>query len=147
MSAAVLIAAVVGGGVLVLMRRLFPAKKAGKLLRYAAGTMRGKTVIVTGANSGIGRALSAELLKLQARVIMACRDRGSAEEAARDIRRKAGAEQGEVVVKHLDLASLGSVRRFCEEISQVSVMVEELVSPSVYSLMFCSALEMTLKVL
>ncbi|XP_034435640.1 retinol dehydrogenase 14b [Hippoglossus hippoglossus] len=128
MSTAVLIAAVVGGGVLVLMRRLFPVKKAGKLLRYAAGTMRGKTVIVTGANSGIGRALTAELLKLQARVIMACRDRGSAEEAARDIRRTAGAEQGEVVVKHLDLASLGSVRRFCEEISQEESKIDVLVN-------------------
>lgn len=119
MSTAVLVAAVVGGGVLLLLRRLFPAQKVSKLLRYPADAMRGKTVIVTGANCGIGKALAGELLKLQARVVMACRDRQSAEEAARDIQRQAGPEQGEVVVKQLDLASLTSVRRFCEEIKEV----------------------------
>lgn len=119
MSAAVLIAAVVGGGVLFLMRRLLPRQKAVKLLRYPIGTMRGKTVIVTGANSGIGKALACELLKLQARVVMACRDQRSAEDAALDIKKEAGPEQGEVVIKHLDLASLSSVRKFCEEIGKV----------------------------
>ncbi|CAB1425836.1 unnamed protein product [Pleuronectes platessa] len=84
MATAVLIAAVVGGGVLVLMRRLFPVKKAGKLIRYAAGTMQGKTVIVTGANSGIGRALTEELLKLQARVIMAWSVRRFCEEISQE---------------------------------------------------------------
>lgn len=120
MYTAVLVAAVVGGGVLFLVRRLFPVQKAVKLLQYPADAMRGKTVIVTGANSGIGKALAGELLKLQARVIMACRDQRSAEEAAQEIRREAGPEQGEVVIKHLDLASLGSVRRFCEEIQKAS---------------------------
>lgn len=120
MSTAVLVAAVVGGGVLLLMRRLFPRQKVAKLLQYPADTMRGKTVIVTGANCGIGKALAGELLKLRARVVMACRDVGSAEEAARDIKKQAGPEQGEVVIKHLDLASLRSVRKFCEEIHEVS---------------------------
>ncbi|XP_069564644.1 retinol dehydrogenase 14b isoform X2 [Brachyistius frenatus] len=120
MSTAVLIAAAVGGGVLLLMRRLFPSQKAAELLRYPADTMRGKTVIVTGANSGIGKAVAGELLRLRARVIMACRDLRSAEEAARDIRAQAGPEQGEVVIKHLDLSSLTSVRRFCEEIKEES---------------------------
>lgn len=119
MSTAVLVAAVVGGGVLLLLRRLFPRQKAVTLLRYPADTMRGKTVIVTGANSGIGKALAGELLKLQARVIMACRDQLRAEEAARDIQKQAGPGQGEVVIKHLDLASLQSVRKFCEEIQEV----------------------------
>ncbi|XP_071323859.1 retinol dehydrogenase 14b [Trachinotus anak] len=128
MSTAVLIAAVVGGGVLFLMRRLFPAKKPGKLLRYPADTMRGKTVIVTGANCGIGKALAGELLKLRARVILACRDRRSAEEAARDIRTQAGPEQGQVVIKHLDLASLGSVRRFCEEICEEESKIDVLIN-------------------
>lgn len=120
MSTAVLVAAVVGGGVLLLMRRLFPRQKVAKLLQYPADTMRGKTVIVTGANCGIGKALAGELLKLRARVVMACRDVGSAEEAARDIKKQAGPEQGEVVIKHLDLASLTSVRKFSEEIHEVS---------------------------
>lgn len=119
MPTAVLIAVVVGGGVLLLMRRLFPPKRAVTLLRYPADTMRGKTVIVTGANSGIGKALAGELLKLQARVIMACRDPHTAAEAAQDIKKQSGQEQGEVVIKQLDLASLRSVRKFCEEIREV----------------------------
>ncbi|XP_074415858.1 retinol dehydrogenase 14, partial [Austrofundulus limnaeus] len=128
MSTAVLIAAVVGGGVLLVMRRLFPRREAAKLLRYPAGAMRGKTVIVTGANSGIGKALAGELLKLHARVIMACRDLPSAEDAARDMRREAGPEQGEVVVKHLDLASLRSVRKFCEEVNKEESKIDVLVN-------------------
>ncbi|KAF7230794.1 retinol dehydrogenase 14b [Nothobranchius furzeri] len=128
MATAVLIAAVVGGGVLLLMRRLFPRQKPVKLLRYPAGVMGGKTVIVTGANSGIGKALAGELLKLHARVIMACRDLRSAEDAARDIRREARSDQGEVVVKHLDLASLRSVRKFCEEVNKEESRVDVLIN-------------------
>lgn len=123
MSAAVILAAVLGGGVFCIARRIFCRRKALKLLRYPAGLMRGKTVIVTGANCGIGKATAAELLKLQARVIMACRDRQRAEEAAQDIKNQAGANQGEVVIKHLDLASLQSVRSFCEEVIRVCLQL------------------------
>jgi len=119
MSTAVLIAAVVGGGVLLILRRIFPRQNAVEALRYPGDTMRGKTVIVTGANCGIGRAVAGELVKLQARVILACRDQESAEHAARDIQHEAGPDHGEVVVKRLDLASLSSVREFCEEINKV----------------------------
>ncbi|TNM94781.1 hypothetical protein fugu_017540 [Takifugu bimaculatus] len=128
MSTPLLIAAIVGGGVLLLMRRLFPVQKAVKLLRYPADTMRGKTVIVTGANCGIGKALAGELLKLQARVVMACRDQQSAQEAAQDLKNQAGPEQGEVVIKHLDLASLRSVRKFCEEIIEEEEKIDVLIN-------------------
>ncbi|KAJ0026630.1 hypothetical protein NQD34_017630 [Periophthalmus magnuspinnatus] len=128
MFSAVLVAAVVGGGVLVLLRRLFPQQKPAELLHFPAGTMRGKTVIITGANSGIGKALAGELLKLQARVIMACRDQARAEEAARELRSQAGQEQGELVIKLLDLASLRSVRSFCEEITKEEPKIDVLVN-------------------
>lgn len=92
--------------------------------------MHGKTVLITGANSGLGRATAAELLRLGARVIMGCRDLERAEEAAgqlrRELRQAGGPEPGpssggagELVVKHLDLASLRSVRAFCQEMLQV----------------------------
>ncbi|XP_068564445.1 retinol dehydrogenase 14b [Cebidichthys violaceus] len=128
MSTAVIVAAVVGGGILLFLRRLFPRQKAAQLLRYPADTMRGKTVIVTGANCGIGKALAGELLKLHARVIMACRDQRSAEEAAEDIKKQAGPEQEEVVIKHLDLASLTSVRKFCEEIEEEESRIDVLIN-------------------
>lgn len=128
MFTAVVVAVIAGGGVLFLLRRLFPSQKAMKLLQYPADTMHGKTVIVTGANSGIGKALAGELLKLQARVIMACRDQRSAEEAAQEIKTQAGPEQGEVVIKHLDLASLRSVRKFCEEIKEEESKIDVLIN-------------------
>ncbi|XP_061599067.1 retinol dehydrogenase 14-like [Cololabis saira] len=92
------------------------------------GSMEGKTVIVTGANSGIGRATTAAIVKLGGRVIMACRDHGLALEAAREIVQETGAEQSQVSVKHLDLASLASVRAFCHEVIQTESRLDVLIN-------------------
>ncbi|KAG7466042.1 hypothetical protein MATL_G00160630 [Megalops atlanticus] len=128
MSATIVLAAVLGGGVLLIARRIFSRGSSVKMLRYPSGTMGGKTVIITGANSGIGKATAAELLKLQARVIMACRDQQRAEEAAQEIRQEAGPDQGEVVIKLLDLASLKSVQNFCEEIIKEEPRIDVLIN-------------------
>ncbi|XP_029794121.1 retinol dehydrogenase 14 isoform X2 [Suricata suricatta] len=115
-TVAALVAAL--GGALWLAARRF----VGSSVRHGGGDpglMHGKTVLITGANSGLGRATAAELLRLGARVIMGCRDRARAEEAAGQLRRElrqAGGpgpgshagEAGELVVKELDLASLRS---------------------------------------
>lgn len=114
-----MLAVVLGGGVILIARRMFSRHRA--VLRFPAGTMRRKTVIVTGASSGIGQATAAELFRLHARVIMACRDRARAEQAAAEIRACAETSDGELVIKHVDLTSLRSVRAFCQEIIQVCV--------------------------
>ncbi|KAG7222460.1 hypothetical protein INR49_016229 [Caranx melampygus] len=75
-------------------------------------TLEGKTAIVTGSNTGIGKTTALDLAKRGARVILACRDKGRAEAAAFDVRRESGNNQ--VVFMQLDLASLKSVRRFAE---------------------------------
>ncbi|XP_028853065.1 retinol dehydrogenase 14a [Denticeps clupeoides] len=90
--------------------------------------MEGKTIIVTGANSGIGKATTVELLKQRGRVIMACRDQVRAEEVARDIALEAGPGHGEVLVKQLDLASLKSVRGFCDEIIKEEHRIDVLIN-------------------
>ncbi len=65
----------------------------------------GRTVIVTGANSGIGRAAAHALAAAGARVVLAVRDTSKGEAAA-------AAMPGETEVRRLDLASLESVREF-----------------------------------
>jgi NAD(P)-dependent dehydrogenase (short-subunit alcohol dehydrogenase family) len=65
-------------------------------------------VIITGANSGIGRVTAAELATKGARVILAVRD----EERGR---RAAAGMDGEVEVRQLDLAELASVREFARQ--------------------------------
>ena len=88
--------------------------------------MNGKTVIITGANCGIGYTTALELANRQARVIMACRDMDKAEKAAKTIRGKSG--NSGVVVKKLDLASLKSVREFCKEINEAEQKVDVLIN-------------------
>ena len=128
-TAAALLAAL--GGILWLAARRFVGSSVQPLHQGGdSGLMRGKTVLITGANSGLGRATAAELLRLGARVIMGCRDRKRAEEAAGQLRREVwptggpdsgptSGGAGELVVKELDLSSLSSVRSFCQEMLQV----------------------------
>jgi NAD(P)-dependent dehydrogenase (short-subunit alcohol dehydrogenase family) len=64
-----------------------------------------RTIIITGANSGIGQAAAAALAAKGARVILAVRDPAKGRTAAAEI-------EGKVEVRPLDLASLASVRAF-----------------------------------
>uniref|UniRef100_A0A4W5P595 Dehydrogenase/reductase (SDR family) member 13a, duplicate 3 n=1 Tax=Hucho hucho TaxID=62062 RepID=A0A4W5P595_9TELE len=74
--------------------------------------LHGKTVIVTGSNTGIGKMTALDLARRGARVILACRNKPRAEAALADIKRESGSN--EVVFMHLDLGSLKSVRSFAE---------------------------------
>src|SRR5215218_11358922 len=65
----------------------------------------GRTVVVTGANSGLGLSTARELARAGARVVMAVRDVSRGEQAAATI-------DGRVTVRRLDLADLESVRAF-----------------------------------
>ncbi|XP_060905425.1 retinol dehydrogenase 12-like isoform X1 [Labrus mixtus] len=75
--------------------------------------LAGKTVLITGANAGIGRETSRDLARRGARVVMACRDLTRAEQAAEEIRLATG--NGNVTVRHLDLASVYSVKQFAKD--------------------------------
>ncbi len=69
--------------------------------------MAGRTVIVTGANSGLGRAAASVLAGAGARVVLAVRNAEKGNTAA-------AAMPGQTEVRQLDLASLASIHQFTE---------------------------------
>jgi NAD(P)-dependent dehydrogenase (short-subunit alcohol dehydrogenase family) len=68
----------------------------------------GRTVIVTGANTGIGFHIANALARQGAQTVLACRSKQRADEAADRIR--TATPQAHVDTQELDLASLSSVR-------------------------------------
>jgi len=76
--------------------------------------MSGKTVVVTGGNSGIGLETAVDLARAGARTLITARDPGRGEAALAEVRRRAGRDDASLVV--FDLASLASVRKGAAEI-------------------------------
>src|SRR3954451_25039737 len=67
----------------------------------------GRTVVVTGANSGLGLVTARELARAGAKVVLAVRDESRGAKAAASI-------DSDATVARLDLADLDSVRAFAE---------------------------------
>ena len=88
--------------------------------------MSGRTVIVTGANAGIGKVTARELARMGARVIMVCRDAGRGAAAQEEVR-AAAAEPDAVELLLVDMASQASIRagaeRFCARHERLDVLV------------------------
>jgi len=80
----------------------------GKWEPSAMPSQDGRTVVITGSNSGIGLNAARELARAGARVVMAVRNTEKGDQAAASL-------QGRVEVRKLDLADLSSVRSFASE--------------------------------
>jgi hypothetical protein len=76
----------------------------------------GRTVIVTGANSGLGAVTARELAAKGAKIVMAVRNTEKGEAAAQQI-------TGQVEVRRLDLQDLSSVRQFADGIDKADVLI------------------------
>ncbi|HEV7418632.1 MAG TPA: oxidoreductase [Mycobacterium sp.] len=76
----------------------------------------GRTVIVTGANSGLGEVTARELARVGAKVVLAVRNTGKGDAAASGM-------TGDVEVRKLDLQDLASVREFADGVDGVDVLV------------------------
>ena len=76
----------------------------------------GRTVIVTGANSGLGEVTARELARVGAKVILAVRNTDKGDAAAAGM-------TGDVEVRKLDLQDLASVRAFADGVDTVDVLV------------------------
>lgn len=75
--------------------------------------LTGKTVIVTGANSGLGFEGVKKFAEKNAEVVMACRSIERGKNAKQEIEEEV--DNADLAVRKLDLASLKSVKNFAEE--------------------------------
>ncbi|KAM4049382.1 retinol dehydrogenase 14-like [Anomaloglossus baeobatrachus] len=87
-------------------------KKRGWEPRKCHADLTGKTAIVTGANTGIGKHVALDFARRNGRVILACRSRERGQEAVDEIKRKTGNKN--VILSVLDTSSMASVRSFAE---------------------------------
>jgi NAD(P)-dependent dehydrogenase (short-subunit alcohol dehydrogenase family) len=79
-------------------------------------SLAGRTVIVTGANSGLGLVTASELARVGATTILAVRNLDKGHAAAAGM-------AGDVRVSRLDLQDLASIRTFADGVEQVDVLV------------------------
>lgn len=84
-----------------------------------------KVVLITGANSGMGKASAVEMAKRGYKVVMLCRDLKRGEEALRDVIEKSGSRL--VYLEICDLGSLTEIRKFCrsfkEKYSSLNILI------------------------
>lgn len=80
-------------------------------------SFRGRTVVVTGANSGLGLVTARELARVGAKVIVAVRNLDKGTAAAETM------PGGIVEVRKLDLQNLASVHEFADTVETVDVLV------------------------
>jgi len=79
----------------------------------APGGMSGRTCLITGASSGIGRATALELARMGASLVLVCRDRRRGEDTVDAIRRESG-NRG-VTLLLADLSSQQSIRQLARD--------------------------------
>ncbi|XP_023231445.1 retinol dehydrogenase 14-like isoform X5 [Centruroides sculpturatus] len=108
-------------GIIIKMYDWFKTEKS-----YSSETMKGKTVIITGANSGIGKETARELARHNAKIILACRSIKRGTEAANEIITTTG--NSNVVVKLLDLSSVKSIQTFARKIIETEERLDVLIN-------------------
>ncbi|XP_070496225.1 retinol dehydrogenase 14-like [Chironomus tepperi] len=111
--------------------------------------LAGKTILITGCNSGLGKAVAKYMAFKGARIIMACRNQETAEKAKEEI--ITYSENHNVVLHHLDLASFDSIRKFVKIINETESKIDILIHNAGYCGAFRSAktaenIEMTMAV-
>jgi len=92
-----------------------------------------KTIVVTGATSGIGRATALGLAKLDSRLILVGRDAGRAEETVAEIRKATGRKDVEIL--RGDFARQAEVRRVADELNARTEAIDVLVNNAGVTLM------------
>lgn len=86
----------------------------------------GKTVLITGANTGLGLETAIDLAKRDGRIICACRSPEKADEAKSRIQNETKSKN--VRFEKLDLASFDSIRKFAENIKSSEERLDILIN-------------------
>jgi NAD(P)-dependent dehydrogenase (short-subunit alcohol dehydrogenase family) len=89
--------------------------------------MHGKACVITGANTGIGKAAAESLAALGAHVVIICRNRAKGEIALADIRRGA-ANGGSAELVIADLSSQSEVRRAASDVVAAHPKIDVLIN-------------------
>ncbi|XP_067861837.1 retinol dehydrogenase 12-like [Heptranchias perlo] len=99
--------------------------KASDCKKWSEARLDGKTVLITGANTGIGKETAKDLGKRGAHIIIGCRDTEKGDAAAKEIIEESG--NPNIVVKKLDLADTKSIREFAAQINneekQINILI------------------------
>ena len=80
-----------------------------------AQPMQGKVCLITGANSGLGKATALALANMGATIVMVCRDKGRGEAAQAEIKAQSGNESVDLLLA--DLAVQPSIRQLADEVT------------------------------
>ncbi|XP_054152564.1 retinol dehydrogenase 11-like [Oppia nitens] len=86
----------------------------------------GKVVIITGANSGIGKETTLQLSKRGAKIYIGCRSLDKAQLAINDI--KTVNPSADIIALKLDLASLKSIRQFACDLKEREPVIDILIN-------------------
>ncbi|XP_068129563.1 retinol dehydrogenase 12-like isoform X2 [Hyperolius riggenbachi] len=88
--------------------------------------LSGKTTIVTGANTGLGKAIAMDFARRNGRVILACRSRERGQAAVDEIQKVTSNRN--VILEILDTSSMASVRDFAKRVLQSEKRLDILVN-------------------
>jgi NAD(P)-dependent dehydrogenase (short-subunit alcohol dehydrogenase family) len=88
--------------------------------------LAGKTFIITGANSGIGKITARELARRGGHVLLACRSEAKTSPVIEEIKRETGSDKVEFIA--LDLSDLESVRRCAKELLARDLPIHALIN-------------------
>ncbi len=83
----------------------------------------GKTCLITGANSGLGKGIALEFARAGARVLMACR--GGIPEAGEEVKRESGSHQVEMLP--VDLSDFASIHALCDKLRDSNIRLDSIV--------------------
>ncbi|MDE5413355.1 SDR family NAD(P)-dependent oxidoreductase [Alkalihalobacterium chitinilyticum] len=90
-----------------------------------------KIVLITGANSGIGKAAAFKFAKEGCTVIMACRNLEISKEVQSDIKQTTNNDQVDLI--KLDVSSFDSIREFCREFKNRYEKLDVLIHNAAYA--------------